>query len=89
MLVLTALLQRAGEGGKPLIKGKGLSCDGGLPCVPCPADIKNYLPKPFKGNVSVANEFCGEDSKLCDAWKDTAASHTHSAPLVQTDTCHL
>jgi len=33
--------------------------DGGLPCIPCPVDIRGYL---FKDNVSIANEFCAIDA---------------------------
>eukprot|EP01062_Namystynia_karyoxenos_P074284 TRINITY_DN71163_c0_g1_i1.p1 TRINITY_DN71163_c0_g1~~TRINITY_DN71163_c0_g1_i1.p1 ORF type:complete len:542 (+),score=174.59 TRINITY_DN71163_c0_g1_i1:70-1626(+) len=37
--------------------------DGGLPCVPCPADVKHYV---FKSNLSVATEWC-----MIDAYEDT------------------
>jgi len=37
------------------------SCDGGLPCVPCPIDIKAHLPGAHV-NVSVANEWCTIDA---------------------------
>lgn len=48
--------------------------DGGLPCVPCPADVKHYV---FKGKINVANEWCE-----IDAYEDTL-SVDHALELLR------